>query len=58
MVDNGPEIAKFAVGVHDLLRGLGEMGASLLAAAPPAGGGPWATARIMLSAVPPVVSDA
>lgn len=58
MVDNGPEVALLAVELVELLDALGDMGTTLLNAAPPSGGGPWSTARDMLASVPPVVSDA
>lgn len=57
MIDNGPEVAKLAVHFRELLEGLGEMGAAVLEAPPPAGGGPWMTARDMLLSVPPVADD-
>ena len=53
MVDNGPEVSKLAAQFRELLEGLGEMGAAVLEAPPPAGGGPWMTAKDMLLTVPP-----
>lgn len=57
MVDNGQEVSKLAAHFRELLEGLGEMGTAVLDAPPPAGGGPWMTARAMLLSVPPVVDD-
>ncbi|CAN0298197.1 unnamed protein product [Ectocarpus sp. 12 AP-2014] len=56
MVDNGPEVAQLAVNLRELLEGIGEMGAVVLEAPPPAGGGPWTTSRAMLVSVPPPVA--
>lgn len=57
MMDNGPEVASLAAGLRELLEGLGEFGAFVLAAAPPLGGKSWKTARALLIAVPPVVAS-
>lgn len=54
MIDNGPEVSKLAVGVQELLEALGETGDALLSSAPPTGGGPWDTIKIMLMSVPRV----
>lgn len=57
MVDNGPEIAKLAVHLRELLEGLGELGATVLETPPPAGGGPWTSTKAMLLSAPPVSEE-